>query len=98
MKTLHFSTEGKYSESVAYSYIRWSSAVQGDGDSLRRQKHMAEDWCHRNGVRLADEVMIDAGVSAYRGKNLKRGCNQRLCGRCQGWQGGKGFIPTGGSP
>lgn len=74
MKTLHFLREATYSESVAYSYIRWSSAIQGAGDSMRRQKHMAEQWCKENGVRLADDkIMVDAGVSAYRGKNLKEG-------------------------
>ncbi|WJI64501.1 recombinase family protein [Mesorhizobium sp. C416B] len=74
MKTLHFSTEGVYSEKIAYSYIRWSSVIQGAGDSLRRQKHLAEQWCQRNGVKLADDkIMVDAGVSAYHGKNLAEG-------------------------
>ncbi|TJV14892.1 recombinase family protein [Mesorhizobium sp.] len=78
MKTLPFlhshSYTGNVETPVAYSYIRWSSAVQGEGDSLRRQKHLAEQWCKENGVRLADDkIMVDAGVSAYRGKNLKEG-------------------------
>lgn len=35
---------------------------------------MAEKWCRENGIKLADDqIMIDAGVSAYRGKNLKEG-------------------------
>lgn len=35
---------------------------------------MAEKWCRENGIRLADDkIMIDAGISAYRGKNLKEG-------------------------
>ncbi|MER9299651.1 recombinase family protein [Mesorhizobium sp. M0621] len=78
MKTLPFSHSHSYTGNietpVAYSYIRWSSAIQGEGDSFRRQKHLAEKWCQRNGVLLADDkIMVDAGVSAFRGKNLKEG-------------------------
>lgn len=77
METFDNSKDFKYSENVekvAYSYIRWSTAIQSDGDSLRRQKHLAERWCERNGVTLADDrIMIDAGVSAFKGRNTKDG-------------------------
>lgn len=78
MKTPYILDSHSYTENVeqpvAYSYIRWSSAIQGDGGSLRRQKRMAELWCQKNGIQLADDkIMVDAGVSAYRGKNLKEG-------------------------
>ncbi|RWD65290.1 recombinase family protein [Mesorhizobium sp.] len=76
---------------VAYSYIRWSSAIQGEGDSLRRQKQMAEQWCQRNGVKLADDkIMVDAGVSAYRGKNLKEGAISAFVTAAKA-----GYIPKG---
>lgn len=63
-----------YTGPVAYSYIRWSTAIQGDGDSYRRQYALAEKWSIENGVPLADDrIMTDAGVSAFKGKNLEQG-------------------------
>jgi DNA invertase Pin-like site-specific DNA recombinase len=56
--------------SVAYSYQRFSKPEQARGDSIRRQTELAESWCSRNGVALADESTIrDAGVSGYSGAN-----------------------------
>ncbi len=66
--------ENSSSQPVAYSYIRWSTAIQEHGDSLRRQKQKAQGWSQKNGIPLADDrIMLDAGVSAYRGKNVKDG-------------------------
>jgi DNA invertase Pin-like site-specific DNA recombinase len=56
----------------AYSYARWSSDGQADGDSDRRQTQMAEDWCSRRGLRLAG-MEKDEGVSAWKGKNRSEG-------------------------
>lgn len=53
----------------AFSYARWSSNKQTEGDSLRRQICQAESWCLRHGLRLSKERFVDSGVSAYRGKN-----------------------------
>ncbi|MDF3152056.1 recombinase family protein [Mesorhizobium sp. XAP10] len=59
---------------VAYSYIRWSTAIQGQGDSYRRQYSLAEKWSIENAIPLADDrVMTDAGVSAFKGKNVESG-------------------------
>ncbi|MBZ9812486.1 recombinase family protein [Mesorhizobium sp. CA7] len=73
MKTNTFSTDAIYSEIVGIPYYRWSTAIQGKGDSLRRQSFKAEEWSKRTGIPLADEALIDDGVSAFRGKNLKDG-------------------------
>jgi DNA invertase Pin-like site-specific DNA recombinase len=54
-----------------YSYERWSSAKQDDGDSERRQLAMAESWCQRKGLKLSEKRFVDRGVSAYRGGNQK---------------------------
>lgn len=63
-----------YTGPVAYSYIRWSTAIQGDGDSYRRQYAAAEKWSIENGIPLADNrIMTDAGVSAFKGRNLEQG-------------------------
>ncbi|MEZ2408103.1 recombinase family protein [Bosea sp. RCC_152_1] len=56
----------------AYSYIRFSSAEQARGDSLRRQVAKAEKWCAERGLVL-DETLRDEGVSAYRGSNAEVG-------------------------
>jgi DNA invertase Pin-like site-specific DNA recombinase len=37
---------------VAYSYVRFSSAQQALGDSLRRQVDEAEKYCRENGLEL----------------------------------------------
>ena len=57
---------------MTISYIRFSSAIQAQGDSLRRQTALAEQWCSSHGVTLTDRVS-DLGVSAFRGSNTKAG-------------------------
>ena len=57
----------------AYSYVRFSSAKQADGDSLRRQTAMARDYAERHGLELADLTLRDLGKSAFRGKNAVEG-------------------------
>lgn len=55
---------------LAYSYTRFSSPAQKDGDSARRQLQAAKKWCKENGYVLSDERFLDEGKSAYKGKNL----------------------------
>lgn len=58
----------------AYSYVRWSTAEQSDGDSLRRQTEAAERYCERNKLTLDTEFTLrDMGISAYSGKNIDQG-------------------------
>lgn len=54
---------------TAYSYIRWSSAKQTDGDSLRRQKDAAERWLKKNPEYRLDHTLTEE-TSSYRGRNL----------------------------
>jgi DNA invertase Pin-like site-specific DNA recombinase len=56
----------------AVSYVRWSTAVQSDGDSHRRQSTLAEKYAEAHGLDLVDEF-LDAGKSAFRGRNLSEG-------------------------
>lgn len=57
-------------ESVAYSYIRFSTPEQAKGDSLRRQTELAENYCKRKGWKLDTTLTLrDLGVSAFRGDN-----------------------------
>ena len=66
-------TEGRKRKNVnVYSYARWSSDAQGDGDSNRRQSQLALDWCARRGLLLAGQAKDD-GVSAWKGRNRQEG-------------------------
>jgi DNA invertase Pin-like site-specific DNA recombinase len=59
---------------IGYSYLRYSSAQQGDGDSVRRQTKGAADWCKRHGVALdTHRSYQDRGRSAYHGRHRKSG-------------------------
>ena len=77
---------------VAYSYVRFSSAEQRKGDSLRRQTEAAADWCVRNNARLdASTTLHDLGKSAFRGghrKNPDRNVAGGLLETGRGRQGG----------
>lgn len=61
---------GHSTPTVAYSYVRFSSKQQAEGDSLRRQTEQAEAYCKRRGWTLDTALNLrDLGVSAFRGKN-----------------------------
>lgn len=53
---------------TAYSYIRFSTAAQQEGDSVNRQIAASRDWCKQRGIELSDKTYEDLGVSAYRDK------------------------------
>src|SRR5262245_45648253 len=57
---------------VAFSYIRFSTAEQRQGNSLDRQSEAARAWCARNGVRLDQSTSFrDLGRSAFLGEHRK---------------------------
>src|SRR6516225_7146660 len=79
---------------IAYSYMRFSSAAQADGDSIRRQEAAAVDWCNRNGVGLDSETTFrDLGRSAYLGAHRKNPARHALAAFLQMVESGK--IPRG---
>lgn len=58
---------------LAFSYLRFSSEAQEDGDSTRRQDALRDAWLKRHpDVRLA-EAFTDRGVSGFRGKHRTSG-------------------------
>lgn len=78
-------------EQIGYSYKRYSSPQQGDGDSIRRQTSLARAWCQRNGVRLdTGTTYEDRGKSAFRGKNRETGVLRQFLGDVE-----SGRIPRG---
>ena len=55
---------------IAYSYIRFSSPKQAEGDSLRRQIEATETLCRERGWALDTTLTLrDLGVSAWTGRN-----------------------------
>ena len=58
----------------AYSYIRFSTPEQAKGDSYRRQREAAEQYCLEKGLQLVadkDYLFFDSGRSAFKGKHLE---------------------------
>lgn len=58
---------------LVYSYVRFSSTKQSDGDSFRRQVEDGDEWIRKHGHTPADIPLHDKGVSAFRGKNKHTG-------------------------
>lgn len=57
---------------IAYSYLRFSTPEQAEGDSLRRQIALADDYAKRHGLTMDTELNLrDLGVSAFRGGNVE---------------------------
>jgi DNA invertase Pin-like site-specific DNA recombinase len=56
---------------ICYSYLRFSSPAQADGDSVRRQTALRDGWLKRHpAVRLDTSLRLeDRGVSGYRGEH-----------------------------
>lgn len=74
----------------AYSYMRFSSAAQREGDSLRRQLQAAKDWAAARPDVELDTTTRDLGVSAYKGEHRVRGALASFLKRIE-----QGDIPTG---
>jgi DNA invertase Pin-like site-specific DNA recombinase len=58
----------------AYSYLRFSTPEQLEGDSFRRQWSAAQAYAERHNLELHHELTFhDMGVPAFRGANVERG-------------------------
>lgn len=56
------------------SYIRFSTARQASGDSVRRQTALARQWCVRKGWHLDESITYhDLGLSGFHQDNVTRG-------------------------
>src|SRR5215475_11639907 len=75
----------------AYSYVRFSSAQQAEGGSLKRQTRFTEAYCKRKKLRLDDSLTLhDLGVSAFRGDNVREGALAGFLEACR-----TGRVPKG---
>src|SRR5579871_3978033 len=58
----------------AYSYTRFSTPEQAQGDSARRQIDLAKHYAAKHGLTLDDTLRLsDAGISGFRGANVRKG-------------------------
>jgi DNA invertase Pin-like site-specific DNA recombinase len=58
----------------AYSYVRFSTPDQMEGDSFERQTRKAAEYATAHGLELDTSLTFrDLGVSGYRGANAERG-------------------------
>jgi DNA invertase Pin-like site-specific DNA recombinase len=57
---------------IAYSYARFSSAIQAQGDSLRRQYELSDNYAAKHNLHI-NRTLTDRGISGYRSDNLKEG-------------------------
>lgn len=58
-------------------YIRWSSAEQGKGSSLERQREDCRRHAFTNGWNVVDEL-VDDGISAFKGEHASSGALGRF--------------------
>jgi DNA invertase Pin-like site-specific DNA recombinase len=56
-----------------YSYTRFSSAAQAEGDSYRRQMEKTVEFCQRHDLHLNETRYADLGVSGWTGENIEKG-------------------------
>lgn len=67
-----------------YSYTRWSTIEQANGDTRRRQLESARQWAVARGYDFDQAHCIaDAGRSAYRGGNALDGGLSRFLAACR---------------
>lgn len=75
---------------LAYSYVRFSTEKQKLGHSLKRQVDAAEEYAAQHGLVLDTSTYFDAGVSAFKSKNLVEGKLGKFLQACD-----DGHIPAG---
>ncbi|MBT6035644.1 MAG: recombinase family protein [Kordiimonadaceae bacterium] len=65
----------------AYPYVRFSSATQESGDSIRRQEDLINTFIINHDLELDESLDLnDYGTSAYRGANISTGDLGRFIG------------------
>lgn len=57
-----------------YSYIRFSTPAQAQGDSMERQIRLSREWARQHGIEFDESLCItDLGKSAYKGDHVRDG-------------------------
>lgn len=74
-----------------YSYVRFSSINQKNGDSKRRQQEQIAAYAKEKGLEIDESLRFeDLGLSAYTGDHAKHGALGKFLDLCN-----KGMIPKG---
>ena len=58
---------------IAFSYTRFSTLKQEQGDSERRQIESGRQYATNYGYTLDESIGVDRGKSAFIGKNISEG-------------------------
>jgi DNA invertase Pin-like site-specific DNA recombinase len=83
---------------IAYSYTRFSTPRQEEGDSERRQIEAARQYAAENGFILDQSIGVDRGKSAWTGANIADGALGAFIRRIGAHQISKGSILIVESP
>jgi DNA invertase Pin-like site-specific DNA recombinase len=62
-----------YVKRNCYSYTRFSSSAQAEGDSYRRQAQKTAEFCEKHNLELNKTRYEDLGVSGWKGANFDKG-------------------------
>src|ERR1035437_6470403 len=62
-----------YVKRNCYSYTRFSSSAQAEGDSARRQIEKAQEFCQKHNLELNETRYEDLAVSGWTGENFEKG-------------------------
>lgn len=74
-----------------YSYVRFSSINQKNGDSKRRQQQQIDEYAKAKGLEIDESLRLeDLGLSAYTGDHAKHGALGKFLELCN-----KGMITKG---
>lgn len=68
--------------SVGYAYVRYSSIAQATGESVDRQISPLKQFTDETGVQIK-EIIVDEGVSSYKGKNVNKGKFKEILNRIE---------------
>ena len=68
--------------SVGYAYVRYSSIAQATGESVDRQISPLKQFTDETGVQIK-EVIVDEGVSSYKGRNVNKGKFKEILNRIE---------------
>jgi DNA invertase Pin-like site-specific DNA recombinase len=76
----------------AFSYLRYSTPEQGQGDSIRRQLESTRKYAADHGLDLDESSPPDRGISACHGKNRTEGNLGLFLADCRSGKTPKGSI------
>ncbi|WP_447063777.1 recombinase family protein [Vibrio alginolyticus] len=65
-------------KATVHSYIRFSSSIQEQGDSITRQVAATKQWAASKGLEVSEQSFSDLGISGYKQNAKRDGLDQLL--------------------